>query len=311
MIFSNAIILGNTLVAKELSHHVLNQQQKIKTLDTTSTTATTTSNNPMSSQSQQNTVSLNASRAKLSQIQVKPKSSTTYQSQSLSKSTNPVTSNNNNNNESTSSGLADLSVSSATARRSADLANRPVVCKARTEPEPMFSAEIFKAAEAEKLEKLEKLEVLKRLRVLEEPALSKPQGLYTYAVTSSCQLRECFYNNRSLINTSSNSTNQLVYHRNETLLAAVTGEEASGGGRALGQLAEEAGVRESEGNEMPIETKNTKKNRRLYKDLEFIYNEQQVFKLSRQIWLVIYLKLYCFFHTENKFLKLYGSLEYF
>ncbi len=271
----NAIILGNTLVAKELSHHVLNQQQKIKTLDTTSTAATTTSNNPMSSQSQQNTVSLNASRAKLSQIQVKPKSSTTYQSQSLSKSTNPATSNNNNN-ESTSSGLADLSVSSATARRSADLANRPVVCKARTEPEPMFSAEIFKAAEAEKLEKLEKLEVLKRLRVLEEPALSKPQGLYTYAVTSSCQLRECFYNNRSLINTSSNSTNQLVYHRNETLLAAVTGEEA-----------EEGGVRESEGNEMPIETRNTKKNRRLYKDLEFIYNEQQVFKLSRQIWLVI------------------------
>jgi len=197
----NAIILGNTLVAKELSHHVLNQQQKIKTLDTTSATATTTSNNPMSSQSQQNTVSLNASRAKLSQIQVKPKSSTTYQSQSLSKSTNPATSNNNNN-ESTSSGLADLSVSSATTRRSADLANRPVVCKARTEPEPMFSAEIFKAAEAEKLEKLEKLEVLKRLRVLEEPALSKPQGLYTYAVTSSCQLRECFYNNRSLINTS-------------------------------------------------------------------------------------------------------------
>ena len=33
--------------------------------------------------------------------------------------------------------------------------------------------------------------------------------------------------------------------------------------------------------------KNTRKNRRIFKDLDFIYNEQQVFKLSRQIWWVL------------------------
>ena len=42
--------------------------------------------------------------------------------------------------------------------------------------------------------------------------------IYLDAVTSSCQLRECFYNNRSLINTAANSTNQLIYHRSENFI---------------------------------------------------------------------------------------------
>ncbi len=290
------------MIAKELSQHVLNQQQKIKILDTTaiptstpqnttitSNTTITNTINPMSSQSQQNTVSLNTSRAKLSQIQVKPKSSTIYQSQSLSKTTTLTTSTNS---------AATTATTTLTTNRLNLSSNEPILTeitriptstfrqpplaltKSKTEPEPMFSAEIFKAAEAEKLEKLEKLEVLKKLRVLEEPALTKPQGLYTYAVTSSCQLRECFYNNRSLINTSSNSTNQLVYHRSEI-------ENNCGDTKSLNESPGDVLMLDevdTAGYNTPIETKNTKKNRRMFKDLEFIYNEQQVFKLSRQIW---------------------------
>ena len=55
--------LGNTLITRELSQHVLNQQQKIKTLDTQTA---------MQQQGPQG--SLNASKAKLSQIQSKPRS---------------------------------------------------------------------------------------------------------------------------------------------------------------------------------------------------------------------------------------------
>ena len=133
-----------------------------------------------------------------------------------------------------------------------------------------------------------------KVKVLEEPALSKPQGLYTYAVTSSCQLRESFYNNRSLINTSTNCTNQLIYNRSDSFYGAPGSDEAA--------TAETESIPTKSGDQSttvdqppPLtansllpsqieEIRNTKKNRRLFKDLDFIYNEQQVFKLSRQIW---------------------------
>lgn len=91
-------IKGNTLITRELSHHVLNQQQKIKTLDTQGT--------PAPSGMQQQTqpgpqASLNTSKAKLSQIQSKPKSSLI-----TSKNTEPSNKDNSN----------DMTVGSATSR---------------------------------------------------------------------------------------------------------------------------------------------------------------------------------------------------
>ena len=152
-----------------------------------------------------------------------------------------------------------------------------------------------------------------KLRSLEEAPLSKPQGLYTYAVTSSCQLRESFYNNRSLINTSSNSTNHLIYNRSDSFYAANSLRDATVDNttatvtvtvdQTKAPAAEMAAASASDGQILvdpvgavnnpasliePMEPiKNTRKNRRIFKDLDFIYNEQQVFKLSRQIWWVL------------------------
>ena len=82
-----------------------------------------------------------------------------------------------------------------------------------------------------------------------------------------------------MINTSSNSTNLLIYNRCETFYINEELKEEK-------ENAEENATNSSQTQpfQQIEEIKNTKKNRKAFKDLDFIYNEQQVFKLSRQIW---------------------------
>ena len=218
--------------------------------------------------------SFNSSKIKLSQIQVKPKSSSSLLNQKSDSNTNISGGGGGGGTENASnSSSAPSSAKTTTTSALNETSNT------HDENKTPLDDEAAKTSREEARKAEQALISLKNKRYEETP-LSKPQGLYTYAVTSSCQLRESFYNNRSLINTSSNCTNQIIYNRSDSFLNSSSSNE-------------ELNLTDNNTNAnyalpSPIEEiKNTKKNRRLFKDLDFIYNEQQVFKLSRQIWFQI------------------------
>ena len=216
--------------------------------------------------------SFNSSKVKLSQIQVKPKSSSSLLNQKSDSNTN--ISNGNGGGGGTENASNSSSAPSSAKTTTTSALNETSNTQDETKPPVEDEASKTSREEAKKAEQA--LISLKNKRYEETP-LSKPQGLYTYAVTSSCQLRESFYNNRSLINTSSNCTNQIIYNRSDSFLNSSSSNE-------------ELNLTDNTNYALPSpieEIKNTKKNRRLFKDLDFIYNEQQVFKLSRQIWFQI------------------------
>jgi len=118
-----------------------------------------------------------------------------------------------------------------------------------------------------------------------EPTLNKCRGLYTYAATSSSQLKET-----GLIatNNTNNRSTSINYHNYNT--EAFHSSSMKEIIESLSQkIQQEITTKSTKSNEIitPIKIKNNSNNRQIFKDLEFIYNEQQVIKLKRQILIQI------------------------
>ncbi len=142
----------------------------------------------------------------------------------------------------------------------------------------------------------------KKISLLDiEPTLNKCRGLYTHAATSSSQLKDAAFfsnnmnNTRTHINYLNYNTDAFLSNSTEDILTSLLNQKQQ---KHQQQQTPEQAIHKKASNHKskkelineimnPIKIKNTSNNRQIFKDLEFIYNEQQVIKLQRQILIQI------------------------
>jgi hypothetical protein len=256
------LVRGNSFAAKDISNHLINQQHQINSLIGSSPNC--------------------LNKPKLSQIKLRAKNRPIYIS-SIS-DFNMINNDNTNTTTTTTTTTNNNDIETLSINNDDSVANL-------SSNEEIKNNEIKE--EEQQQQKLEEIKCNKKIEPIREPTkialvdteptLNKCRGLYTYAATSSSQLKET-----GLISTNNNRSTSINYHNYNT--EAFHSSSMREIIESLSQkIQQEITTKSTKSNEIitPIKIKNNSNNRQIFKDLEFIYNEQQVIKLKRQILIQI------------------------